>query len=134
MSLKTILLGLFFLISLLAPPVFAGLVLVGVVTAVICHLDIALEKFGREVAENCQSNLAGTDAPNTPLIKIPCNFFAVGMLLSIAFTILGISWGMNPDVAAGAVESFLMCAWIVVQFGALMIFIASMYRLIKLVD
>jgi len=124
MSVKKAFLGLFLLLSMIAPPVFAGVLIVGAVAAVICNLDVALERWGRQLAENQQ--------PRT--LKLPCNFVVIGAAMTAVFTVMGLLWGANPEFSVGSLHVLATCVTIALHLGALMLFVCSMGKFVKLVD
>jgi hypothetical protein len=125
MSVKRALFGLFFLLTLASPPVFAGVLLVLVVAASICNLDIALEKWGRE-ARQAQ--------PMSMKFKMSSNICVVGTVMAVFFAVAGAVWNNVPVIPPSALHGIVSCCSIALHFGAIFLFIGSMYTFVKLVD
>jgi len=125
MSVKRALFGLFFLLTLASPPVFAGVLVVLVVAASICNLDIALEKWGREVRQ------AG---PQPMKFKMTSNLCVVGAVLAVVFAAAGALWNNVPVISPSTVHGLVSCCSILMHFGAIFLFVGSMYTFVKLVD
>lgn len=127
MSVKRALFGLFFLMSMATPPVFAGVLMVCLVAAAICNLDIALERWGRQLSENPPTASTG--------IKLPSNICVIGLLLTVVFTVLGAFWGAEPiQVSPQQIHMWMTCGTIGLHICALFVFIGSMCSFVKLVD
>lgn len=125
MSVKRALFGLFFLLTVASPPVFAGALMVILVAAAICNLDIALEKWGRQVRQT----------HTTPWkFKISSNICVVGLIMAIGFAAMGAMWDTAPVVSPYTLHCLEMCLSIAMHFGALFLFVGSMCTFVKLVD
>lgn len=125
MSVKRSLFGLFFLLTLASPPVFAGVLMVLLVAALICNLDIALEKWGRQVRNN---------QPKPWKFKLTSNLCVVGLVMAIGFAVMGALWGNAPVVTPYTLHCLEMCLSIAMHFCALFLFVGSMCTFVKLVD
>ncbi|MDZ4832706.1 MAG: hypothetical protein SGJ27_02780 [Candidatus Melainabacteria bacterium] len=124
MFLKFLILGFLGLLSVVSPPVFAGIILLCLVSVTVCNLEITFEKFSKSVARQYRAKP----------FKIPCNFLAIGMLLIGAFTMAGVAWGENPHFAEDTLSVVGTLMFIGLQFASLMILVASMGKFVKLVD
>lgn len=124
MILKFFILAFLGLLSTVSPPVFAGIVLVALISMTIYNFDASLVKFSKTLAKKTVAK------PR----KIPCSFLAIGLLFAGAFSLIGFAWGANPSYAEDTLETLRMCASIGLHLGSLMIMVCSMSKFVKLVD
>jgi hypothetical protein len=125
MSTKKAIFGLLVLLSMVAPPVFAAVFVLGMVAAALCNLDIALERWGRRLVER---------SPAQPKLKLTSSICVVGVLLAVVFFGIGVLWTQTPQISPATIHALLSGGSVVLHFCALFIFLGSMCSFVKLVD
>lgn len=114
------------MLSLVAPSVFAGVFIVGIASLAICNLDIFLERMGREMAE--------TQRVPSINIKLSTNYCFIGLAMTIIFVGVGFFWGLDPSAYDRGGKIICSCLSVSAHFCALLAFVASMHKLVELVD
>ena len=129
MYVSVILWSLVFLLTVLSPPAFVGLLYVLLISKLICDLDVYLARAGESAAQHIAQKPL-----RLPNIHMPGKLPVIGLALFAICSLLGLLWGMNPQFLQQFIAGLSLQFSIVLHFLCLVLFVGAFYSFISLAE